>query len=106
MPEQMRMDVTAQPLASRPAGDSFLNRTRSQAVTARADEQRQLAVRRHRGSLFEPACDCIECVLADRHDASLAAFAEHPHRAIAAIDIAKVEADELRQSQAGRIEQL
>ena len=48
----------------------------------------------------------LDRVPADRHDARLAAFAEHAHRAIAQVDVREVEPDELRQAQAGGIEQL
>src|SRR5688572_6711804 len=63
-------------------------------------------MRRERRTLLEPARDCFECVLAYRHYSRLAAFAEHPHGAIATVEVAEVQADELGETQPGRIEQL
>ena len=77
------------PLWRPPAADHTL--------AAPANEQREVAAARELGPHLQPVVQRRERLLADGDDARLRTLAEHTNRAVRDVDVAQVQAHELRE---------
>ena len=102
MAQQMRMDMLGNALLPCQRVHAQLHRARVDRCTGAATEDR--AVRRH-ALLGAERAQRGNRVAADRHDAGLAALAEHAHFAAVEIQVDPAQADQFGQAQPAGIEQ-
>ena len=90
VPEHVRVHVHGQSLPPRPARDAPLHDARPEAAAVAARRTRRVSLDRgDAAALGEPARERLDGVTADRHDAGLAALAEHAHGAIAQVEVTR-----------------
>jgi len=103
--EQMGRERVTQPVRVR---DKAAQRGRVEPAAARREEERVLgAARELRARLAEVARDEGSRLLAERDDTILGAFAvPHVHALLLEVDVAEIEPDRFRRTQAGRVHEL
>jgi hypothetical protein len=106
VPQHVRVDVHVEARGGGPALDPLLHFARREATPCAPHEKRVLAGFRHLLPRRQPGIEGRERVRAHGNDACLRALAGHAHFARFAIDVAEVEARQLRNAQAARIREL
>ncbi len=102
--EQMRREGVSQPVRM---GQDAPQRRRVEAPAAHGQEQRIVrAARQSRACIAQVPSDPPGGLLAERHDALLAAFAPHVDVLLLEVDVLEVEADGLGAPQSARIDEL
>src|SRR5579862_3003818 len=98
----MRLD----PLPARPIRNPQLDRPPAEPPPGSADEEGLLSGARAARAFRQPRLQSAQRHAPDRHDARLAALAEHAHRSVATIDLLEIEPDDLREAKPGGVKQL
>ena len=91
MPQHVGVRIDRQALLMRPMFDAALHHARPDALSARAEKQRAARSTFMGTPHFQPTPERFHGVLADRHDAGLAAFAGDAYFRGRKIDAADVE---------------
>src|SRR5688572_25581421 len=95
VPEQMRMDMSRQALASRPIRDAQLYRAMFQPSAVLADEHRGLGRQSETRAFTQPEAQRRVGLATHGHDAGFSPLAQHAHSPVGKIERPLVEADEL-----------
>src|SRR4051794_21852591 len=106
MPEQVGVYAQAHALSPSPISHPCLHSSPAQTLAATPDEQSGFARLSEPRALFQPFPEGLERLLPDWHNAFFFTFSNDPDCPVGNLQAVDIEAAELREPEAGRVQQL